>query len=68
MKLFLVTSFPEIARAKDMTGSVLIPAAEEHFSPALAVIPLQRLAYYVSLARGCDPDRPRNLAKSVTVE
>ena len=36
--------------------------------PSLSVIPLQLLSYYVSLARGCDIDKPRNLAKSVTVE
>ncbi len=36
--------------------------------PSLNVIPLQRFAYYVALTRGCDVDKPRNLAKSVTVE
>ncbi|MEM2107450.1 MAG: glutamine--fructose-6-phosphate aminotransferase, partial [Candidatus Bathyarchaeia archaeon] len=37
-------------------------------TPILYIIPLQLFAYYVSVERGCDPDRPRNLAKSVTVE
>lgn len=46
----------------------LIPETDELFSPLLSVIPLQLFAYYMSLARGCDPDKPRNLAKSVTVE
>jgi glucosamine--fructose-6-phosphate aminotransferase (isomerizing) len=47
---------------------VFIPACPEYLQPALAVVPLQLLAYHVALLRGCDVDRPRNLAKSVTVE
>jgi glucosamine--fructose-6-phosphate aminotransferase (isomerizing) len=45
-----------------------IPACEEMFSPVLAVIPLQLLAYWTAVELGRDVDRPRNLAKSVTVE
>ncbi|MBU5479508.1 glutamine--fructose-6-phosphate transaminase (isomerizing) [Eubacterium sp. MSJ-13] len=45
-----------------------IPKSDEHFAASLAVIPLQLLAYYVSVAKGLDVDKPRNLAKSVTVE
>ena len=45
-----------------------IPKTDEHFTASLAVIPLQLLGYYVSVARGLDVDKPRNLAKSVTVE
>lgn len=45
-----------------------IPACSEVLSPLLAVVPLQLLAYYVAVERGCEPDQPRNLAKSVTVE
>lgn len=45
-----------------------IPETEELFSPAISVIPLQLIAYYVSVSKGCDVDKPRNLAKSVTVE
>lgn len=45
-----------------------IPSVEELFSPVVSVIPLQMIAYYVSVAKGCDVDKPRNLAKSVTVE
>ncbi len=41
---------------------------DEYFSASLAVIPLQLLGYYVSVAKGLDVDKPRNLAKSVTVE
>ena len=45
-----------------------IPAIEETLSPLLAAIPLQLLAYFIAVKRGCDVDQPRNLAKSVTVE
>ena len=45
-----------------------IPKTDPHFAASLAVVPLQLLGYYVSVARGLDVDKPRNLAKSVTVE
>ena len=45
-----------------------IPRIDAHFAASLAVIPLQLLGYYVSVAKGLDVDKPRNLAKSVTVE
>ena len=45
-----------------------IPAVEEFLQPIISVIPLQLLAYHIAVARGCDIDKPRNLAKSVTVE
>jgi glucosamine--fructose-6-phosphate aminotransferase (isomerizing) len=48
--------------------TVYIPKTDRHFSPSLAVIPLQLMGYYVSVAKGLDVDKPRNLAKSVTVE
>ena len=48
--------------------AVYVPRIDEHFAASLAVIPLQLLGYYVSVARGLDVDKPRNLAKSVTVE
>ncbi len=51
--------------AKDV---VYLPRAPEQFMPLVASVPLQLLAYYVAIARGCDVDQPRNLAKSVTVE
>ncbi len=47
---------------------IAVPRAPEFFAPLLTVIPLQLLAYQVALARGCNVDQPRNLAKSVTVE
>lgn len=54
--------------AKHADSVIIIPRADEDLAPILAVIPLQLLAYYAALARGCDVDKPRNLAKSVTVE
>ncbi len=48
--------------------TVYIPRTDSHFATSLAVIPLQLLGYYVSVAKGLDVDKPRNLAKSVTVE
>jgi len=47
---------------------VKIPAVDELLYPMVAVVPLQLLAYYLAINRGCDPDKPRNLAKSVTVK
>ena len=47
---------------------VYIPVTERVLAPVLTVIPLQLLAYHIAVARGCDVDKPRNLAKSVTVE
>ncbi len=48
--------------------ALVVPAAAELLAPMLSVIPLQLLAYHIAVRRGCDIDRPRNLAKSVTVE
>lgn len=46
----------------------IVPPADEIVAPVLSVIPLQLLSYYIGIAKGCDVDKPRNLAKSVTVE
>lgn len=56
----------EIEDTADFT--VYIPKTDEHFATSLAVIPLQLMGYYVSVSKGLDVDKPRNLAKSVTVE
>ena len=48
--------------------TVYVPKTDVHFMASLAVVPLQMLGYYVSVAKGLDVDKPRNLAKSVTVE
>ena len=54
---------------EDMVDFVVyVPKTDPHFTTTLAIIPLQLMGYYVSVARGLDVDKPRNLAKSVTVE
>jgi glutamine---fructose-6-phosphate transaminase (isomerizing) len=57
---------PEVVKAVDK--HISIPRINQLFSGILAIIPLQLLAYYTAVERGCDVDQPRNLAKSVTVE
>lgn len=54
--------------AKNSAQALYIPKTHKYLTGVLAVIPLQLFAYYVALERGCDVDKPRNLAKSVTVE
>lgn len=56
----------EVSKLAEQT--IFIPAVPDPLIPILAVVPLQLLAYHVAVRRGCDVDRPRNLAKSVTVE
>ena len=56
----------EVGRLAD--DLIEVPAVEEFLQPIITVIPLQLLAYHIAVARGCDVDKPRNLAKSVTVE
>ena len=63
-----LTSYGNYALEDTANFTVYIPKTDEHFAAALAVIPLQLLGYYMSVARGLDVDKPRNLAKSVTVE
>jgi glucosamine--fructose-6-phosphate aminotransferase (isomerizing) len=53
------------AKADDV---VFVPDVPDYLQPLVAVVPLQLLAYHVARLRGCDVDKPRNLAKSVTVE
>ena len=66
--LIAITDKESEATGSSMDFMVRIPETEEHFSGILAVIPLQLFGYYISVARGLDVDKPRNLAKSVTVE
>ena len=56
----------EIEKAADYV--IYIPQTNQYFTNSLAIIPLQLFSYYVAVGRGCDVDKPRNLAKSVTVE
>lgn len=53
---------------KNSDYTIYIPKTNKYFANSLAVIPLQLFSYYIALGRGCDVDKPRNLAKSVTVE
>ena len=46
----------------------MLPQAPDEVMPSLSVIPLQLISYHIAVLRGCDVDKPRNLAKSVTVE
>ena len=56
----------EVEKAADYV--IYIPNTNKYFTNSLAIIPLQLFAYYIAVGRGCDVDKPRNLAKSVTVE
>ena len=56
----------DVERAADYV--IYIPETNKYFTNSLAIIPLQLFAYYIAVGRGCDVDKPRNLAKSVTVE
>ena len=61
--------FPQLPDVQSRADHVLyVPATIPMLQPILSVIPLQLLAYDIAVARGCDVDQPRNLAKSVTVE
>lgn len=63
-----LTTFGNYALEDTADFTVYVPKTEERFAASLAVIPLQLMGYYLSVARGLDVDKPRNLAKSVTVE
>lgn len=63
-----LTTFGNYAIEDAVEFATYIPKIDNHFTASLAVVPLQLLAYYVSVAKGLDVDKPRNLAKSVTVE
>ena len=66
--LALTTKEHQAEMAKTATAVMAIPETHDLLLPSLGVVPLQLFAYYVALMRGCDIDKPRNLAKSVTVE
>ena len=63
-----LTSYGNYNVEDSVNFTIYVPKADRHFIGSLAVIPLQLLGYYTSVARGLDVDKPRNLAKSVTVE
>lgn len=66
--LMAVTTYGNYSIEDTADFTIYVPKIDEHFATTLAIIPLQLLGYYVSVARGLDVDKPRNLAKSVTVE
>ena len=66
--LGLTDATHEAALGKHADAIITVPQTHPLLMPSLAVVPMQLFAYYVALARGCDIDKPRNLAKSVTVE
>ena len=66
--LGLTDTTHEEALGKHANAIITVPETHPLLMPSLAVVPMQLFAYYVALARGCDIDKPRNLAKSVTVE
>ncbi len=66
--LIAVTDMESGTMDSSMDFIIRIPKTDPHFSGILAVVPLQLLGYYVSVSKGLDVDKPRNLAKSVTVE
>jgi len=63
-----LTSYGNYSVEDTVDFCTYIPKCDEHFATSLAIITLQLLAYYISVAKGLDVDKPRNLAKSVTVE
>ena len=63
-----LTTFGKYDVEDSVNFAVYVPKADEHFIGSLAIIPLQLLGYYLSVSKGLDVDKPRNLAKSVTVE
>ena len=66
--LALTTENRRADMEKTANAVITIPETHDMLLPSLGVVPLQLFAYYVALMRGCDIDKPRNLAKSVTVE
>ena len=66
--LMALTNYGRYEAEDTADFTVYVPKTDKHFIASLAIVPLQLMGYYVSLAKGLDPDKPRNLAKSVTVE
>jgi glucosamine--fructose-6-phosphate aminotransferase (isomerizing) len=67
-RVIIVTSENTEALSQYSDHIIKIPSTENALLPIITTIPLQLLAYYIAVLKGCDVDQPRNLAKSVTVE
>ena len=66
--VYLITQCEKYAEAHGVTETLLLPKCSPRVAPLLLSVPLQFLAYHTAIAMGRNADRPRNLAKSVTVE
>ena len=66
--VFVLTQYDDVIASEGVDFYLKLPESIELFEPVLEIVPLQLFAYYMARARGNDPDKPRNLAKSVTVE
>ena len=67
-KILFITDHKKQLMNENIRFGIRVPAVDNLLSPILLTIPIQLLAYHVALLKGCDIDKPRNLAKSVTVE
>ena len=67
-KILFITDHKKELINENIRFSIRVPSLDNLLSPILLTIPIQLLAYHVALLKGCDIDKPRNLAKSVTVE
>lgn len=67
--IVVITPFHEDKKFREISNTIIpMPLTDKYLSPIISVIPTQLISYYVARAKGCDIDKPRNLAKSVTVE
>ncbi len=67
-KVILITNENKNIISENIRFTLEIPKANDHLTPFLMTVPLQLIAYHVASLKNCDIDKPRNLAKSVTVE
>ena len=67
-KILFITDHKKKLMNENIRFGIRVPTVDNLLSPILLTIPIQLLAYHVALLKGCDIDKPRNLAKSVTVE
>mgnify|MGYP004448007721 FL=1 len=66
--LLAVTTYGHYNIEDNANYVTYVPKTDEHFMASLAVVPMQLMGYYLSVSKGIDVDKPKNLAKSVTVE
>ena len=67
-KVIAIATEGDLSIKKHATSVIYVPKTNKVLTPLVVALPLQLIAYYISVKRGCDVDQPRNLAKSVTVE